>query len=446
VLDPSADRYISRAHALLDIRPPHCHATDLESTNGTFVNDGRIRRLELRDGDEIRLGRTRIRVRIERQGNGSTADSGLIGHASSDSRDADIAEQPGGAFRSFPDGNVTPECFSCGRELVRWAAAHPDVPDLPDALFLCPTCAAGQRRRDLSIEAISHYRVLDEIGHGGMGVVLKAVDQKTRRLCAIKQIRAEAAGDERAMRLFDREVAVQSSILHRNLVRILERGQENGRCFFVAEYLAGGDLEHLVSEVFGGPLPPGPACRIMLDVLAGVEALHSHGFVHRDLKPSNMVLSRRFGDPGAVTKVTDYGLAKSFEEAGSSLFDYTRVGEAGGSIMFMPPEQILEYRFVKPPADIYAIGVSLYYLLTARYTVEFPTPAELAAGAGRRSSPIEIMLEDPPIPILKRRPNLSAALARVVDRAVQKNVSERYSTAAELRLDLRRACVDEGAC
>jgi serine/threonine-protein kinase len=439
VLDPRADQLISRSHALLDVRPPSCHATDLGSTNGTFVNGARIQQCELADGDELRIGRTRIRVSIDRLEHGSieTLDLELALPATGPEQAAvPVAAEVPAPVRQ------THRCCECGRELERWAREERDAPALVDALFLCPTCAAAQRRRDLKVERIRHYRVLDELGRGGMGVVLKAVDERTRRLCAIKQIRPGAARDVRALRLFEREVGVQSSIRHRNLVRVLDQGQDQGCCFLVAELLTGGDLEHLVTRVFRGPLAAGPACRIIIDVLAGVEALHQHGFVHRDLKPSNMVLSRPYGEPAAVTKVTDYGLAKSFEEAGSSLFDYTRPGEAGGSLMFMPPEQILEYRYVKPPADVYAVGVTLYYLLTARYTVELPTPAELAAGAVQHRSPIGVMLDDPPIPLLKRRPTLPERLARVVDRAVQKDLASRYLSAAELREDLERVCAD----
>lgn len=448
VLDPLADRYISRAHALIDVRPPSCHATDLDSTNGTYVNEGRIRRLELRDGDELRLGRTRIRVRLEQVSPDLVETVEIRRPAQRADRDAVVVTAGGDRALHDADRDLAEAgehtCSVCARDLARWAEAAATTRPACDSLYLCPTCAAAERRSDLPIERIWQYQVLDVIGRGGMGVVLKVVDERTRRLCAIKQIRPEAARDARALMLFDREIGIQCSILHPNLVRIFERGQEAGCCFFVAELLGGGDLEHLVREVFRGPLAPGPACRIILDVLAGVEALHAQGFVHRDLKPSNMVLSRPYGEPGSVAKVTDYGLAKSFEEAGNSLFDYTRAGEAGGSIMFMPPEQILEYRFVKPPADVYAIGVSLYYLLTGRYTVEFPTPEELAAGVARRASPIEIMLEEPPIPVLKRRPNLPGALAAVVDRAVQKERAQRYASAADLRMDLERACSTGG--
>jgi serine/threonine protein kinase len=248
------------------------------------------------------------------------------------------------------------------------------------------------------------------------------------------------------MRQFDREIGVQSMVVHPNLARVLERGRDENSCYFVVEYLPGGDVNRLVSKVYNGPVDPELVARIGLQILSGLIALHEHGFVHRDLKPPNFLLSKAYDDPMMSAKITDYGLAKSFEEAGNSMFDLTRGGEVAGSMMYMPPEQILDYRFVRPPTDVYAVGVSLYFLLTAKYTVDFPTTIKkYMANPGRpQRNPIQAILDDPPIPLIERHSAVPRRLAEVVDRAVQKDVEKRYQTAEAFRADLREAYRIEG--
>ncbi len=443
VLEPKADRQISRHHFLLDIRPPRCLIQDLDSKNGTFVNHRRIRRQHLEDLDEIRAGQTVLRIRIP-DWDDEKAEDEIPGpkslpqypHVSVRNREVpqprlDTIAPP--SDRSFP-------CDGCERDLRRWAQEDGWAEELPDARYLCPTCSAAQRSANVTRETIGNYRILREIGRGGMGVVYKAVHEPTRRLCAVKEILPDAAVDEKNLKLFDREIGVQSLVIHPNLARILERGRDGDRLFFSVEYLEGGDAHDLVTEVFRGPVNPRLATIITCDILRGLQALHNHGFVHRDLKPRNLLLSRAHDDPVMSAKITDYGLAKSFEEAGNSLFDFTRVGEVAGSMMFMAPEQILDYRFVKPPADVYSVGVSLYFLLTRKFSVDFPkTPSPGGKGREQSRHPIHVMIEDPPIPILERRSDLLPELAKAVDTAVQKDVDLRFATADQFLRALEAA-------
>lgn len=434
-LDPAADRYVSRTHFLIELRPPRCVVSDLDSANGTYVNEERITQRELGDGDEIRAGRTRIRVGLAGTPARPTS-SGALAVPAVDS------EQGPAAFQARPESPFA--CCGCGRDLSMHAAADGRAAELADALYLCRACAGKQQLPSLVGRRLGDFTLLQPQGRGGMGVVYKAVHELTRRISAVKQLHPTAAEDERARKTFEREIDVQSAVVHPNLVRVLARGEAAG-CFFVAfEFLAGGDLGRLISKVVGEPLPPGIACRFILQVLAGLEALHAAGFVHRDLKPANLLLSRPWPDPAAVAKITDYGLAKSYEDAGRSIFDYTRAGEAGGSLLFMPPEQVLNFRFVTPAADVYAVGVSLYYLLTAHYTVDYPMPGEPAPPGSRRRNPIELILEDPPVPVLWRVPELPRALAKVVDKAVQKDLGTRFSSAAALREAVAEAAHREG--
>jgi serine/threonine-protein kinase len=481
VLDPRADRYISRTHCLIDIRPPRCIVNDLGSTNGTFVNEQRIERREVVDGDEVRVGHTRIRVMIS--GTAGAAEVGgpvreddtepPLPAGGSETRPVfvpGIGERtwsPPAAGQTWdpqleamvptqtltkPAGTATPQaatgqlrlrCLECSTDIAE-ADADGLAAELTDALYLCPDCEISLTRRTSGTSKLGNYTITGELGRGGMGVVLKAISHRTRRICAIKEVLPEVAKDERTFRLFEREIGIQSKVLHPNLVRLLDHGREQDTCYFVSEYLAGGDAGHLVRSVRKGPVELGLAVRTILDTLAGLEALHRNGFVHRDLKPANILFSKDQAEGFGTAKITDYGLAKSFEEAGNSLFDFTREGEAAGSLLFMPPEQILNYRFVQPPTDVYAAGVSLYFLLTGQYTVRYPALAGVPAETGTQArNPIEALIEDPPIPIHDRAPTIPEAIARVVDKAVQKELSQRYQTATELRNDLLAAAMQE---
>jgi serine/threonine protein kinase len=368
-----------------------------------------------------------MRVRLE--GAPPPTDSQLL-HAALEGEDGVLDR--GGVVRAVAG---TPfGCCGCGRDLGIHAVSDGRAAELPDAIYICRACAAAQQMPALAGRHLGEFSLLHPLGRGGMGVVYKAVHDATRRICAVKHLHPSAATDERARRTFEREIDVQSAVLHPNLVRVLGRG-ESGGCFYVAvEFLAGGDVGRLVSKVLQGPLPPALACRIILQVLAGLEALHEAGFVHRDLKPTNFMLSRPHDDPETVAKITDYGLAKSY--------DYTRAGEAGGSLLFMPPEQILNFRFVTPAADVYAVGVSLYFLLTGKHSVELAVPGE--AAGGRRRNPIELILEEPPMPVRQRDPALPPRVAAVVDRAVQKELAARFATATAMRVLLQDAAAEDG--
>jgi eukaryotic-like serine/threonine-protein kinase len=461
VLDPRADRFVSRTHCLVDIRPPRVIVTDLGSTNGTFVNERRVSHGDLSDGDVLRVGRTRIKVVIADAPPAAgfdthrvqvTPDRGAWEPPRSDRQwcPPGAGAEPSGdlAPSALEEPGATPQplplqCWLCAVDLSEPARGDGLADELPDAIYLCPECAGSLRVTGGDRTRIGPYTLLGELGRGGMGVVYKGVHDDIRRVVAIKRILPGVAADERTFRLFEREIAVQSQVAHPNLVRLLGQGREQGCFHFVVEFLSGGDANQLVGTVFKGPVPTRLAIRITLDVLSGLAALHQRGFVHRDLKPGNVLLTRLPREGFGRAKITDYGLAKSFEEAGNSLFELTREGEAAGSLMFMPPEQVLNYRYVMPPADVYAAGVTLYYLLTSQYTVNYPT-SPAGSGDGPARNPIEALIEDRPIPISERLPGLPAGLARVVDAAVQKELGSRYGSAEEFRTELVAAARAEG--
>jgi serine/threonine protein kinase len=355
-------------------------------------------------------------------------------------------KEPGerGASERSP-GRVS--CMSCGSDLSDAANADGRAQELADALYMCKMCAGKERKAEAAAKFMGDYSILNVLGQGTMGIVYRAVHLSTRRICAIKKILTDARPGQYSRKLFEREIDVQSKVIHPNLVRFLDMGQSDGMPFFVTEFMAGGDVDSLVTRFSKGPMDPPLACGIGIQVLRGLQALHNRGFVHRDLKPQNFLLNRTPPGRDMVVKISDYGLAKSYEQAGNSLFDYTKTGQAAGSLAFMPPEQILDYKHVLPTADIYAVGVSLYYLLSGEYAVDIPSPLAGRAGAiaGRRArNPVEVILLDPPVPLLERMPDLPRSLAGVVDKAVSKSVEERFQSADQFRNELAKAVLESG--
>ena len=468
--DGRKDPRISRNHFLLEIRPPQCRVRDFGSTNGTRVNGEKVQVADLQHGDVVRVGRTEMRFDIIREDEPGEASvrCASCGRA--------VSDLPG----NVPEGALTgityicPECQAkdrlkrkarrerprrrpairetcsrCGDDMGAAPNADSRAAELHGvAVYICPKCRDRIRDSEVTPGAIGDYQLLGELGRGGMGVVYQAVHQPTSRLVALKQVLPDAAMDKRANKLFLREMGVMANLIHPNLVRFYDQGEHKGQYYFVSEFLSGGDFERQVMRRFHGQVPPEIACPLICQVLEGLEFAHQQGFIHRDLKPGNFLISAPVADAPTIpdpaargpessgpraAKVADFGLAKSYVDAGGS--SLTKPDHFGGTLMFMAPEQILDYRFVKPPADVYAVGVSLYYMLTGRYTVDFPSPAEqlarARAGKAPPRDPLEYIMDDPPIPVRKRKPDLPKPLAAVVDRSVQKEMDRRYQSAAE---------------
>lgn len=481
--NPTADPAISRTHFLLNIRPPRATIIDLNSKNGTFVNGRRVDKAELKDGDEIKMGRSKIKIAIlgEKAGGVSMAVCSICGKHLPAGAGKQVPDKDGvlemvcdpcsrkkrigpkfvGSRKSDGDaiGQLQdwafsravkpspPQCCSCGADLNTAANSDGLAQTFEAADYLCKSCTEKQRDPAVEFDEIGGYAILSVLGRGAMGIVYKAVHPVTRRVYAIKRILSEIAWDEQICRLFEREIEVQSRVAHPNLVRLVAQGRFGGFPFFVCEYLKGGSIRKLIKKTINGPIDPELACKITIQILTGLQSLHERGFIHRDIKPSNCLLDRPYTDREFVVKIGDYGLAKSFEEAGDSVVDYTQEGDARGSYPFIPPEQITEYRFIKPPADVYAAGATLYYLLTAKYPMDFPENVEMSIRSGSVHGPrhpVEIVLEEPAIPLRSRAPQLPVSLGQVVDRAVKKDVRLRYQTADAFRDDLEEVMLSEG--
>jgi serine/threonine protein kinase len=264
------------------------------------------------------------------------------------------------------------------------------------------------------------YRLERLLGKGGMGTVYLARRQPDGRQVALKVMLSQVLVDELARAGFHREVEVTRSLQHPNIVALFDHGSEGDRFYFAMEFCAGGSVDGLLRQR-GAPLDLGLAGRIALEALAGLAFAHEWGFIHRDVKPENILLSDA---SGAGVKVTDFGLAKSFQQAGLS--GLTATGMVGGTLYFMPREQLTNFRQTRPASDVWSLGATLYYLLTLQYARDF----------GPSQDPLAVILRGGVVPIRDRDPGVPEEVAAVIDRALADDLNNRYATAAEFRAAL----------
>jgi serine/threonine protein kinase len=218
---------------------------------------------------------------------------------------------------------------------------------------------------------------------------------------------------------------VISQLRHPNIVEWYEQGMSRGQFWFAMEYVAGTNLETL-AKADPGRYPVNHACRLACQMLKGLEQAHQLGFVHRDIKPENILIAQL--EDGLSVKISDFGLAKSFRGVGLSGLTFS--GEMRGTVPFMPPEQMLDFKTVTPVADLYATAATLYYLLTCQYIYDDQPGVDL----------IRMLLEEPPIPIRDRRPDISPALAEVIGQCLARDPKTRYPDATSMRKALKPFC------
>ncbi len=390
------DRFFSRHHCLLEISPPRCLLRDLGSTNGTFVNGKRVATAALENGDKIQGGETVLLVEV------------VSGES---------------AAGSGPDKGkpviVAVKCLNCGRsEQAQVATSDEHV------TFICEECRAELKDTPPPIPGYEMVRVL---GRGGMGCVTLARDQKGGRAVAIKTLLPEFAVSDKAMRRFMREVDVAAALKHPNIVEFIDRGVHNGVVYLVTEFVDGADAAKL-ADSRGGRLPPSDTISVITQALDALSHAHDHGYIHRDIKDQNILV--RSSENKLLAKLTDFGLAKSFTQSGMS--GVTMAGEMAGTLAYMPPEQLKNFRDVKPQSDLYAVGMTAYSLFSGK----------LALNIGRKASmseTIKAIFEQPAIPLRERVPELSRAVCEIVDRALVKDPNERWQSAKAMRNALMHA-------
>jgi serine/threonine-protein kinase len=323
-------------------------------------------------------------------------------------------------------------CEVCGKRI-----------DGDDGPSVCQVCAgtplkvlafllAQAKKGQGDAKAIAGYRQVRMIGQGGMGQVWLVEEEATGKRMALKLMLAKSAGYSDSRKSFLREAYLACQLDHRNIVRHHKCGQSGDAYFIVLEYCQGGSLEAFVQDG-GGKLDLDLSTNIMLETLDGLIYAHNgvfevklptgtvsvNGIVHRDYKPSNIFFS--IDGPTLIPKIGDFGLAKAFEAAGLS--GHTNTGALAGTPVYMPRQQIINYKYSKPAVDVWAAAATYYYMLTGALTRDYQ----------RGKDPLRIALTSPAVPIRKRDPDIPKRLAEVIDHALEEKPEIGVQSAGELK-------------
>ncbi len=456
----SDDNTVSRHHFILEVNPPDARIRDMGSLHGTYVNNkkygGRERyetpeqaknrdypQVDLADGDEIKIGNMKLEYSLELVE--ACIACGI--ELPKDQLEANVVgdgiyicdECRKKRSRNKKNVNLTSViCSICKKDVSAEVGAN------RKGVYICNDCRkAGSKEpvdpaklfMDMLLDylkvdgrkelpEIPNYDVVKKLGQGGMGSVYMVRHKESGKLAALKILLPQIAVNKNMHNKFIREIESTRSLRHKNVVEFLEFGSIENIYYFLLEYCSGGSLADLMAK-YGGFLPLPVAKPIIIQALEGLAYLHDNNFVHRDLKPQNILLQDKGGEQ--VVKIADLGIAKNYEEAGLS--NMTLTGNTIGTPPFMPKEQIINFKYVKPVTDVWAISATFYNMLTRFYPIDFPAGKE----------PTEVILSAKPVPIRDRKSDIPSHIAQIIDRALEIDTTKRYQNAGEMLVAMKKA-------